>query len=111
MQGTRRRYRRLLGTELYDAWLIEWSPSSGLELHDQGRCPEALPIFEQVTREFPEDWYAWAGLGDCYVEQNDLIKGEDSLHRAVDISHDPALTAHWQELRLHMGLSKSDQGK
>ena len=34
--GTRRRYRRLLGTDLYDAWLIEWSPSSGLELHDHG---------------------------------------------------------------------------
>lgn len=83
----------------------------GLELHDEGRCQEALPIFEQVTREFPEDWYAWAGLGDCYVEQNDLIKGEDSLHRAVDISHDPGLIEHWQELRLHMGLSKSDPGK
>jgi len=84
---------------------------AGLELHEQGRCAEALPIFEQVTREFPGDWYAWAGLGDCYVEQNDLIKGEDSLHRAVDISHDPALTEHWQELRRHMGLSKSDRGK
>jgi hypothetical protein len=26
----------LLDTDLYDAWLIEWSPSSGLELHDHG---------------------------------------------------------------------------
>lgn len=84
---------------------------AGLRLHDEGRCSEALPIFEQVIREFPEDWYAWAGLGDCYVEQNDLLKGENSLHRAVDISHDPGLTEHWQELRLHMGLSISDRGK
>jgi Cysteine dioxygenase type I len=35
-QGTRRRYARLLGTALYDAWLIEWLPSSGLQLHDHG---------------------------------------------------------------------------
>ncbi len=34
--GTRRRYTCLLDTALYDAWLIEWSPSSGLELHDHG---------------------------------------------------------------------------
>jgi hypothetical protein len=34
--GTRRRYACLLDTALYDAWLIEWSPSSGLELHDHG---------------------------------------------------------------------------
>ena len=34
--GTRRRYACLLDTPLYDAWLIEWSPSSNLELHDHG---------------------------------------------------------------------------
>jgi hypothetical protein len=34
--GTRRRYTRLLDTDLYDAWLIEWSPISGVELHDHG---------------------------------------------------------------------------
>jgi len=35
-QGTRRRYARILDTPLYDAWLIEWSPASSLELHDHG---------------------------------------------------------------------------
>ena len=79
---------------------------AGLRLHEEGRCGEAKPIFEQVTRDFPEDWYAWAGLGDCYVELNDLVRGEDSLHRAVELSHDPGLTEHWQELRLRMGLSE-----
>jgi hypothetical protein len=78
---------------------------AGLRLHEEGRCGEAMPIFEQVTRDFPEDWYAWAGLGDCYVELNDLVRGEVSLHRAVELSHDPGLTEHWQELRLHMGFS------
>jgi cysteine dioxygenase type I len=35
-QGTRRRYARILDTPRYDAWLIEWSPASSLELHDHG---------------------------------------------------------------------------
>jgi hypothetical protein len=35
-QGTRRRYTRIVDTLLYDAWLIEWSPASSLELHDHG---------------------------------------------------------------------------
>jgi predicted metal-dependent enzyme (double-stranded beta helix superfamily) len=35
-QGTRRRYTRVVDSLLYDAWLIEWSPASSLELHDHG---------------------------------------------------------------------------
>jgi mannose-6-phosphate isomerase-like protein (cupin superfamily) len=35
-RGTRRRYARIEDTPLYDAWLIEWSPASSLELHDHG---------------------------------------------------------------------------
>lgn len=35
-EGTGRRYARLLETALYDTWLIAWSPSSRLELHDHG---------------------------------------------------------------------------
>jgi Cysteine dioxygenase type I len=35
-QGTRRRYTRIVDTLRYDAWLIEWSPASSLELHDHG---------------------------------------------------------------------------
>lgn len=31
-----RAYRRLLGTDRYDAWLIAWSPSGALDLHDHG---------------------------------------------------------------------------
>jgi Cysteine dioxygenase type I len=35
-EGDRRRYARMTSTDLYDAWLIAWSPSSGLDLHDHG---------------------------------------------------------------------------
>ena len=42
--GTRRRYTRLLDTDLYDAWLIEWSPISGVELHDHGGSHGAVVV-------------------------------------------------------------------
>ena len=42
--GTRRRYTCLLATDLYDAWLIEWSPSSHLELHDHGGSHGAVVV-------------------------------------------------------------------
>jgi Cysteine dioxygenase type I len=35
-QGRRRRYTRLLGSPLCDAWLIHWSAAADLELHDHG---------------------------------------------------------------------------
>ena len=80
---------------------------SALQLDEQGRCPEALPVFEQVTQEYPQNWYAWAGLGDCYVQLNNLPKAEESLHRAADLSQNPRVIQQWQELRAQMGLSTS----
>ena len=80
---------------------------AALQLDEEGRCGEAMPIFEKVIRDFPEDWYAWAGLGDCYVQLNEPAKAEESLHRAADLAHDPRVTEHWQELRAQMGLSSS----
>jgi len=39
-----RHYVRLLGTELYDAWLIAWSPGSTLGLHDHGASVGAVVV-------------------------------------------------------------------
>jgi Flp pilus assembly protein TadD len=78
-----------------------------LKLDQEGRCSEAVPVFQKVTQDYPQDWYAWAGLGDCYVQLNDLAKAEESLHRAANISRDSRVIEQWQGLRAHMGLSSS----
>jgi hypothetical protein len=80
---------------------------AALQLDEQGRCPEALPVFEHVTQEYPQDWYAWAGLGDCYVQLSNLPKAEESLHRAASLSHNAHVIQQWQELRAQMGLPPS----
>jgi hypothetical protein len=78
-----------------------------LQLADDGRCSDAMPVFEQVSQEYPQDWYAWAGLGDCFVQGNNLPKAEESLRKAAELSHDSRVTQQWQELRAHMGLPNS----
>jgi hypothetical protein len=78
-----------------------------LQLADDGRCSEAMPVFEQVSHEYPQDWYAWAGLGDCFVQGNNLPKAEESLRKAAELSHDSRVRQQWQELRAHMGLPNS----
>src|SRR5207248_4403102 len=59
-----------------------------LQLADDGRCSEAMPVVQQVSQEYPQDWYAWAGLGDCFVQLNNLPKAEESLPTADELSHD-----------------------
>lgn len=80
---------------------------AALQLADEGRCSEAMSVFEQVSQEYPQDWYAWAGLGDCYFQVNNLPKAEESLRKAAELSHDSRVMQQWQELRAHMGLPKS----
>ena len=77
---------------------------AALLLEEDGRCSEAIPVFEQANHEYPDDWYALAGLGYCYVQSNELVKAEQFLHRAADLSHDSGIVQQWQELRAHMGL-------
>jgi len=87
--------------------LADTHVQAALKLDQEGRCSEAVPVFQKVTQDYPQDWYAWAGLGDCYVQLNDLMKAEESLHRAADISRDSRVIEQWQGLRAHMGLPSS----
>ena len=80
---------------------------AALLIADEGRCSEAMPVFDEVNRAFPDDWYTWAGRGICFVRMNDMVKAEDSFHRAADLSHDPTVIQQWQALRAQMGLSTS----
>ena len=80
---------------------------AALLIADEGRCSEAMPVFDEVNREFPDDWYTWAGRGICFVRMNDMVKAEDSFHHAADLSHDPTVIQQWQALRAQMGLSSS----
>jgi protein O-mannosyl-transferase len=75
-----------------------------LALDDQGRCDEAVPMFQQAIQQYPQDWFAWAGLGECLFKLNDLPGAEQSLRRASELSRQPRVIEQWQQLRSRMGL-------
>ena len=75
-----------------------------LGLDEAGRCDQAVPIFEQAIQQYPQDWYAWAGLGECLFKLNDLSRAEQSLRRASELSHEPRVTEEWENVRGRMGL-------
>ena len=84
--------------------LADTHVEAAIKLGDEGRCNEAIPILQQVIHDFPQDWKAWAAQGNCYVQLNNLVAGEDSLHRAATLSKDSTVIQYWQELRAQMGL-------
>jgi tetratricopeptide (TPR) repeat protein len=75
-----------------------------LRLDEDDRCNEAMPIFDQATREYPRDWYAWAGQGECLVKLNNLPQAEQSLRRAFELSHDSHIAEQLQQVREMQGL-------
>jgi hypothetical protein len=75
-----------------------------LDLDEAGRCDEAMPIFDQATQQYPQDWFAWAGRAECLVKLNNLPGAEQSLHRAFELSHEPRVAEQWQQVRAMMGL-------
>jgi hypothetical protein len=78
---------------------------TAIALDEEGHCDQAMPIFEQAIQEFPQDWFAWAGIGECLVKLNNLPRAEDSLRHAADLSHEPRVIEQWQHLRAMMGLA------
>jgi hypothetical protein len=75
-----------------------------LGLDEEGRCNEAMPIFDGVIQQYPQDWFAWAGRGECLLQLNNLPGAEQSLRRAFELSHQPRLIEELQEVRARMGL-------
>ena|SRR3984957_9543273 len=75
-----------------------------LALDEADHCDEAMPIFEQVIQEYPQDWFAWAGRGECLFKLNDLPGAEQSLRHAAELSHETRVIEEWNQLRAKMGL-------
>jgi len=76
-----------------------------LDLDEAGRCDQAMPMFEQAIQQYPQDWFAWAGRGECLLKSGNLPDAEQSLHRASELAHEPRVTEQWQQVRAMMGLS------
>ncbi len=75
-----------------------------LGLDQGGQCDEAVPMFEEAIQQYPQDWFAWAGLGECSFELNGYAKAEQALGRAFEVAREPRVREEWQAVRSKMGL-------
>jgi hypothetical protein len=87
--------------------LVRAQVQIALNLDEAGRCDQAVPIFEDAIRQYPQDWYAWAGLGECRLKRNDLPGAEQSLRRASELSHEPRVKDEWEAVRERMGMTSA----
>jgi mannose-6-phosphate isomerase-like protein (cupin superfamily) len=81
-QGTRRRYTRILDTTLYDAWLIEWSPASSLELHDHGGSRGVVAVTAGTLVE------TYTDLARRHSLRTRLVKSGESFTIPVERVHE-----------------------
>jgi len=45
--------------------LVRTHVQAALDLDEAGHCDQAVPIFEDAIRQYPQDWYAWEGWGNA----------------------------------------------
>jgi hypothetical protein len=75
-----------------------------LALDEADGCDEAMPVFQQATQQYPQDWFAWAGQGECFLKLNKFPQAEQALRRASELSHEPRVKEEWEQVRERMGL-------
>ncbi len=90
-----RRFARLLWTPRYEAWLIAWSPSSGLDLHDHGGSVGSVHVAEGALVETCTDL-----VGRSPIRTRRLVAGEGfavpatRIHEVCNDGPDEALSVH-----------------
>jgi hypothetical protein len=75
-----------------------------LALDEADGCDEAMPVFQQAIQQYPQDWFAWAGQGECFLKLNKFPQAEQALRRATELSHEPRVQKEWDQVRERMGL-------
>jgi protein O-mannosyl-transferase len=89
--------------------LVRTHVQAALALDEEDRCDEAMPVFNESIEKYPQDWFAWAGRGECLFKLNDLPGAEQSLRRAFELSREPRVKEEWEQVRSRMGLSSPMQ--
>ena len=90
--GDTRRYRQLLSTDHYDAWLIWWPPGTGLDLHDHGGSAGAFTV---VAGALHETVAAGAALSTHRLRAGETSRfGIDHVHAVRNDGDGPATSVH-----------------
>jgi len=87
----RRHHVRLLGTDLYEAWLLGWAPGQHVGMHDHGDAAGAFFVLSGELRErLPQRRRSVVDLGAGATG----VVARGQLHDVGNVSDRPALSIH-----------------
>jgi hypothetical protein len=90
-----RRYARILTEPYADAWLIEWPPDAGIDLHDHGGAAGALHVVRGTLLEAHVDRFYPGPLRYRQVRRGGAITfGPATVHDVVNAGTETALSVH-----------------
>ena len=82
---------RLLGTDLYEAWLLDWAPGQHVGMHDHGDAAGAFLVLDGALREvLPERRRA---IVDLAPGRTGVVR-RGQLHDVGNVSDRSALSIH-----------------
>lgn len=67
-------------------------------LEEQGNYSEAVPLYREVLKEFPDCAEAWTGMGNAHFKMQDATSSLDCYQRALEI--DTSFAEGWMGLAL-----------
>jgi mannose-6-phosphate isomerase-like protein (cupin superfamily) len=87
----RRHHVRLVGTDLYEAWLLGWAPGQHVGMHDHGDAAGAFFVLSGTLREMlPARRRSIVDLGAGSTG----VVARGQLHDVGNASERPALSIH-----------------
>jgi mannose-6-phosphate isomerase-like protein (cupin superfamily) len=90
--GGERQYAPLVATDVYDAWLIYWPPSTGLEPHDHGGSSGAFAV---VSGTLDEDTILEGHTVTRRVRAGDSVAFDGShVHAVTNRGSAPVTSVH-----------------
>ena len=83
---------RLLASDVYEVWLLGWSPSHRVELHDHGGSHAALQVVDGVLREIERTASGLVGRTLVSGARRRLPSG--TVHEVLNVSPTVATSIH-----------------
>jgi mannose-6-phosphate isomerase-like protein (cupin superfamily) len=91
VDASRRHHVRILGNDLYEAWLLGWAPGQHVGMHDHGDAAGAFFVLAGELREaLPERRRSIVDLGAGSTG----VVARGQLHDVGNVSQRPALSIH-----------------
>ena len=90
-----RRYARVLSTPLYEAWVIRWSASAALTLHDHGGSSGAVVVVDGELVEVRIANPPWRASRSRTLHRGDVLAiNPDTVHSISNEQTSDALSVH-----------------